>query len=174
MITEITRLVDRWLKHDEYGVEAMLQTIGRQTPEGDSDELPETPSIFNDTEDDMGMLMEPDKSPALIVFCARGPRIDLTNNMMQKGSLATVYVSYVTRDVPEIQAARDGNYTLRAVKKSLTRFNSYGKAEQYRKLNGILIAAVNPLDEFQTRSAVGKSRMWGFVQVGVLVVDSQP
>lgn len=174
MIIEVTRLIDRWLNHPDYGVDAMLQLVGRQTPEGDSDELPQTPSIFNDTEHEMGLLMEPDKSPALIVFCARGPKVDIRNAMIQKGSQAVAYISYVTRDVPEIQAARDGNYTLRAVKMSLTRFNQWGKAEQYRSLNGITVAALGPLDEYQTRSAVGRSRMWGFVQVGALVLDSQP
>lgn len=174
MINEVTKMIDRWLKHETYGVDAMLQILGRLTPEGDEDEMPQLPSIFNDIEDEMGDLMEPDKSPALLIFCARGPLMDLRNQLHQKGDGGVLYVAYVTKDVPEIVAARDGNYVLRAVKKSLTRFNSYAKAEEYRKLNGILIASVDDLIEYQTRSAVGRSRMWGFVQANVSVVDSEP
>ena len=174
MIIEITRLIDRWLKHDVYGVGAMLQSVERFTPEGDEDEMPEIPSIFNDTEDEMGDLMEPIKTPALVTFCARGPTVNLRDKLYQRGGQAIAYVTYITRDVPDLMAARDGNYVLRAAKKSLTAYNSYAQAIQYRKLNNILIAELGDLTEFQTRSSVGRSKMWGFVQVNVRVVDSNP
>lgn len=176
MILETTLLLDRWLHHDTYGIGAMLGTIGRKNPEGDDYRLPATPAIINDMENaDVAVDLNPDASPALVLYVDTDARIQQADQReRQVSDRLIVTVAYCTRDVPPLDAARDGAFVLRAVKKSLTAFNSLDKSREYRKLNDIQIAEITSISTRRVMGAVGLTQFWGFVFATVKVIDSNP
>ncbi len=176
MILETTLLIDRWLQHDTYGVEAMLQTISRQNPEGTEFRMPAMPCILNDFEDESVVTeLDPDKTPALVLYVDTDVRIaDPANSLRQIGTRLLVTTAYLVNDVPPNKATQDGAFILRAVRKSLTNYNSSQKSEGYRKLNDIKIAEITEVSERRIIAGLGTSQMFGFVFARVLVIDSQP
>lgn len=176
MILETTLLIDRWLHHDIYGVEQMLITVPRKNPEGTAFDLPKTPHILNDFEDDdVATELDPDKAPALVVFVDTDSRVGKVEQDRQiSATPLVVSVAYITRDVPPSVGQRDGAFVLRAVKKSLTNYNSSTKAEGYRTLNGIMIAEIKGISERRVIAGLGASEMFGFVFARVNVIDSEP
>jgi hypothetical protein len=175
MIPTATRLVDRWLKHPEYGVAAMLQTVPRLTPEGDLDEMPKVPDIYNDMEtDELAKNLEPPTSPALVVYSDADPTVDVKGDYRQITDALIVSVAYITRDMPPARASLDGGYVLRAVRKSLTRFNDQRIAMPFRELNDFKVAAVREVRTVRVAGAVGRSQLWGFVLASLTVIDSAP
>ena len=170
MINEVTLLVDRWLRHEDYGVEAMLETVPRLRPDGKADPRPKIPKIYNDVEH--GLEVDPPSSPALVVFAFSEPTTDLRDLFHQKYEQVMVSVAYATRDVEQTQATRDGNYVLRAVRKSLVRFNDQRLSSGYRELNSIKIQAGDRATIRRVAGSVGSSQLWGFVLASLKVVDN--
>lgn len=178
MIVEVVRLLDRWLKSETYGVEAMLATVPRQTPENTTDPEPEMPAIVNDTEDeDVAKDLEPAAVPALVLYGTVGPDIPIDakgSRSTQMARSAIVAIAYVTRDVPWLDAVRDGGYVLRAVRRSLSAYNSLEKSREFRRLNTITIAQIRNVGERQVKGGVGNSQLVGFLLATVVIIDSDP
>jgi hypothetical protein len=177
MIVEVVRLLDRWLKHETFGLEAMLRQIPRETPEGTTDPLPETPCIVNDTEDpNVAKDLEPAQVPAVVLYGTNGPKVALDASGRTRQIIPSVIVAaaYITRDAEPLKAGQDGGYVLRAIKKSFSAYNPLANARGYRTLNGFTIAKINEVTEHQVRGAVGRSQLWGFQLATIVVIDSDP
>lgn len=174
MIVEVTRLIDRWLKHPEHGVEAMLAVIPRNNPEG-VDPAPAAPDIYNDIEtEEVAGLFDPPTAPCLVVFADSDVSVDAKDSLRQIGPQLIVVVAYLTRDMPAVRAAIDGGYVLRAVRKSLTLYNKQNLSEDYRELNGIKVASCNRVTIQRMAGGVGKSQLWGFVLASLTIIDNDP
>jgi hypothetical protein len=173
VIVEATRLIDRWLRHPQQCVGAMLQTVPRMTPEGEEDPEPENPLIYNDTEhEEVAANLDPPTSPALVLFADGELETDAHQRPRQVSTELIVAIAYVTRDMPPVAAARDGGYVLRAVRKSLNRYNDERLSFDFRELNGVKIAAVRRVEQQRVAGAVGQSQLWGFVIASLTVIDS--
>lgn len=178
MIVEVTRLLDRWFKHEVFGLEAMLREVPRKTPEGTTDPMPEMPCIVNDTEDaTVAKELEPAKVPAFVLYGTNGPDIPIDKSGDRSRQVARsviIAAAYITRDADPLRATQDGNYVLRAGRRSLSAFNSLEKSKGFRRLNTITIAQIRNVGERQVKGAVGRSQLWGFLLATVVVIDSDP
>jgi hypothetical protein len=175
MIVEVTRLVDRWLRHPEFGFEPFLPTIPRKTPEGLEEPMPTVPTLYNDTEhEEVALEIDPPRSPALVLFVDEGYEVDAKDPFRHKAQPVIVTVAYLTREVPSLVAVREGAYVLKAVKKSLVRYNDQRIAHSFRELNGVKVAAVGALEHLRVAGAVGRSQLWGFVLASLNVIDTNP
>lgn len=179
MIVEVVRLIDRWLKNEEYGLEKMLHEVPRFRPEGTQDPMPAMPCIVNDTEDEnVATDLDPAKVPAIVIYGTNGPKfpLDRRGNRNAGTIVPSVIVAaaYITREEVALKAVQDGNYILQAVKRSLAHYNSLEQARGSRTLNTVTIAQIRDVEERSVRGAVGKSQLWGFVLATVVVIDSAP
>ena len=175
MIVETTRLVDRWLRHPEYGVAAMLTLVPRSIPGGGEDPIPETPIIYNDTEhEEVAAEIDPPGKRSLVLFIDSELDTDARDKHRQIATGLQVVVAYISKEVPPLVAVREGGYVLRAVRMSLTRYNSQDLSAGYREVNGVKIASVNNMTQQRVAGAVGRSQLWGFVLAAVTVIDSIP
>lgn len=178
MIVETVRLLDRWLRSETYGVEVLLRDVPRLTPEGATDPMPAMPCIVNDTEDEnVAKELEPAKVPALVLYGTNGPKMQIEKSGSRKYHVVPtvlVAIAYITREMPPLQATRDGNYVLRAARRSLTAYNSLEKSKGFRRLNTITIAQISDVTEQQVKGAVGQSDLWGFLLATVVIIDSDP
>lgn len=175
MIVETTRLIDRWLRHPEHGVEAMLAEVPRGLPGGGSDPMPVVPTIYNDTEHDaVAREIDPPAERSLVLFVDSEIETDAKDKLRQIGTSVALVIAYVTRDVPTLEAVREGGYVIRAVRMSLTRYNNQSLSVGYRDLNGIKVAAVGNMTQQRVAGAVGRSHLWGFLSAAVTVIDSIP
>lgn len=175
MIVETTRLIDRWLRHPEYGVAAMLVEVPRNLPGGGVDPLPIMPTILNDTEhEEVAAEIDPPGPVSLVLFADSDVEFDATDKHRQVGRQIVIAVAYITKDTPALTAVRDGGYVLRAVRRSLTRYNNQTLAVGHRELNGVKVAAIGQVTQQRVSGAVGKSQLWGFVLMAVTVIDSIP
>lgn len=170
-------LIDGWMRHTEYGIAALLPLVPRQKFGGGDYDEPPIPEIKNDFEHaDVAEEINPDGKCSLVIFADAGPEIEMDSgsNTRQVGTNIRVVIVYVTRDVPVLEARRNSSYTLRAVQRSLTYFNSLRKSKEYRTLNGYTIAQIASTRRAQLHRAVGDATFWGFVVAEIEMLDPQP
>lgn len=178
MVSDITIMYDRWLRHPEYGVAAMLPTIPRVVPALGATPAtvisePTMPTIYNDVEHESVVReIDPDKEPALVVFTDSDPDVPMHPNRRAVDRTVTTTIAYTTREMPPLRAVQWGGLILRAVKLSVGHFNDQRKAKGYRELNGVSIQAVRSVTEQRVSGAVGRSRLWGFLLVDSTVLDT--
>lgn len=169
MINEITRLIDRWQKHPQYGVNAVLATLPHQTPEGAEEPLPGPLTVYNDTEnDEVAKELDPPSVPAVIVWVDSATDISLRGYKRAKAVM--VAVAFVTRDTDDLTATRDCGYVLQAIVESLDHYNSQDKARGMRELNKVRILEVAEVTTQRVTATVGRSQMWGFAMASVHAV----
>lgn len=173
MIVETTLLLDRWLQHTEHGFVSMMLALPRNDPEGNEFDMPPEPLLYNDVEDEeVAGEIDPPSEVSLVLFCDSDADVQSANSNRQIARQLTIAVAYITRDTPSNVAVRNGGFTLRAVKKSLLRFNDQGLSRDFRELNGIKVMQINSISEQRVAGAVGRSQLWGFVLTSVMVIDS--
>ena len=180
MITEAVRLVGGWLKHPTHGVNGMLTAIPRKRLSGVDDEAPPPVAVYNDADDESVIHeADPTEVPCVVVFYD-GDLAFLADDHKGAGysvteSAVTLAIAYVTRETPAVRAVQDGNYTMRAVMRSLRRLNHQQYATPaFKNLNGVKIVNVERMTEQRVAGAVGQSQLWGFVLATIRVVDTLP
>lgn len=172
---ELVLLIDRWLKHSQHGVIALLQNVPRQSPENTTFDVPDDPKFYNDVETEEIINGDaPPGSPALVVFGYRDMDLPETNRNVQISPNAIVAIGYSTTNVGTVKARRESGYVLRAVKQSLHRYNKQGLSDGYRELNGVKIAQAKNIRYQRAARGVGSSQIWGFVLVTLDVMDKLP
>lgn len=146
----------------------LLPRVPRQTPEGEPQEEPFLPVVYNDVEDECVMTdVGPTVVPALVVYADSPVEVPATTPTRRHGTVELM-VTYVTREWPMAQARRQGGLVLRAVRESLTAWN---RSRRLRELNGLKILAVENVTEYGVAGAVGRSQLWGFVTAQVTVLE---
>lgn len=178
MILNSTRIMRRWLEHPEHGVIAQLNTPGfpLQRPDGEVDELPPEPAIYDDVDNAKELKnfpnTAPPKEPALIVWADSDSMTDADHrNYQVTEHPLMIAVAFVTSKTPQEVAVLWGGYTARAVRRCLRAFNSQKFSEGYRELNGVKVMKVGRVTEQPVATTVGQSRVWGFVLAEIVVVD---
>lgn len=168
---EVTMMMERWLKDETFGVNALLLNV----PRSEEHDLPEPVVIYTDLSDeDIAADRDPPATPALVAVVDSA-----TTSRPVQGRLAvemesvTVAIAYVDRDRGMIRSKLDGGYTLRAVRQSMTLLQAC-RDDNYRMLNRIKILKVNQITEYRVTGSVGRSTLLGFVLVELHVQDLAP
>lgn len=181
MLTEITRLLSAWARHPDHGVNAQLANVGRLRMNGTSDPAPSAVTVYDDIdspggdEDTQALEIDPPKVPAIVVWVRSDIDMNLPDvNYLKTGDPCIVDFAYITRDVPVKKARLDGQYTLRALRRCLWRFNRDAKRLELDRLNGIKILYVKTVSIQDIAAGVGQSMMWGLASASVHIVDENP
>lgn len=177
MITEVTRLLAEWARHPENGVNAQLALVGRARMNGTSDPTVPSVTVYDDIDsvggdsEDMSLDIDPPKVPALVVAADSGADVNPNDtNYLKTGEPIIVAFAYIVRDVPGKKAKLNGGYTLRALRRCLSRFRNAPAAS--KQLNGIKILLVGRITIHQIAGGLGRSKMHGILTATVTVVDT--
>lgn len=174
MINETTRIMRRWIDHPTHGVVAQLAGVPRARPDGEEDDLPDDPTIYDDVDDAQEVRnLEPSASPALSLYIDNRAQLNADTQHYQVTESPLILVAaYTIRNVTEEVAVLAGGYTMRALRRCLKSFNSQSLSKGYRELNGIQVMKVGVVTEVPVATAVGQSHLWGFVLARLTVVDT--
>lgn len=175
MFTETVQLLARWLRHDEYGVNALVATLGRDKVDGPGKWPRIRPiTIYDDaTDEGTATSIEPPEVPALAVTRVGNFKIPLGVSQVKGASSVLVAVGYVTApEVDRLAALRECGYSLRGVRLSCDRFNSIRLSGAYRAINGVQVMQLSFVTQQDAPVAVGRLKMWGFVLVQATVADA--
>lgn len=186
MHVEVTRILTAWLQHDQYGVNAMLATLPRWTGFYEEDEttpindpLPPDVDVYNDVDVKEILTtggLRPPTMPSLVVVVDMNPKtVDIKdpNASGHEMSVAAGIGFYAEQTEVEKDIVR-GDYVLRAVKKSLVRFNSPVLSKDYRKLNDYSLSRIVSIETQRVASAVPESFMLGILFADLIVLDKAP
>lgn len=184
MRLELVRLTAAWLKDPTYGVNAKIPGVERDagdaqppdiaawTPEGG----PATIAVFNEADHDFVKDKQaPPASPALYVM-GEG-EIEMIGEVMTIQRRTTrdvpIVIRYVTDKSDKAVAGRDGEYTGRAILRSLRELN---RNENFaaRTRNNICVEKMESVSYVPHVEAVGSMRSQGAVVAFYRVIDAAP
>lgn len=173
----VTVLLDRWLRHPDYGVAAMMVKVPNFTPEGADKGAVVMPEIMNDIEYEElagSANLDPPVNRCLIVYTDSpvAYSINASRTVSITDSDVRPTVGWMTRDENPVKAVNDGGVLLRATVLSLFKWNDQVASRGYRELNGAKVAKIGSVRTYRVAGAVGKSRLWGFVQPNLTVIDT--
>lgn len=174
MLDITVRLLTAWAAEPTYGVNPMALSLPRTNLGGmPDDDAPRVVSFFSDA-DDRGVAEngDPPEVPALILWADSFDTVD--NRMYKTAKLVTFGVGYVTSETDDaLTSTRECGYILRGARISFMRnFNSLDKSRNYRQLGGIMVVSIDECLEHRVTVAVGRRKMWGFLEVKATVVDT--
>jgi hypothetical protein len=180
MHVEITRLLTVWLKHPQFGVNALLPGIPRDLV-GDAtmeDEEPKPVTVYNDVDfelDDVGGF-QPPSVPSLAVIADVAPDgVDIAEKLKSGHSYGfTVGIGYYSEFGANnrARARRDGNYVLRAVGQSIVRFSQ--ASQRTREINQVQISKFTKLTIQRVAGAVPASTLMGMVFADGVLLNKAP
>lgn len=167
----MVRLLAAFADKSDHSINKIAATLERDNLNGGQDLAPKPVYIFTDIDNDPPGI-DPPRVPACVFW------VDSTAEIQLKGlhriaRAVTVVMAYVTaEDEAPARALSDNSYVLRAGQICFKRFNSQNNSAGYRDLNGIKIHEIQGIEEQRVTAAVGRRKMWGFLTIPVIVVDS--
>ena len=173
MLDAAVRLISGFLQHPEHGVNEMASTLPRQNLGGAPDDAaPPLVSIFNDVDHtSVAKDLTAPKVPALLVWSDSSADVTMQGYSIAKDIMLAI--GFVTSDgVDDLVTNRACGYILRGGLLTLKRYNSQDKSKGYRELNGIRILEIKSVNEQRVTAAVGRQKMWGFLAVRVIAVET--
>jgi hypothetical protein len=187
MQVEATRLITAWLGHSVHGVNALIPAIPRERFGGVDDPEPSEVSIYNDVDFDTAMDesvlgINPPSLPALVVIFDVNPKglnFGQTQSNHHEYDMVGAVFYYAKDGLNRMAARREGGYVLRAVGRSLKRWNQPRFSElrsgpSYRRLNDIKLLRITNLTFVRPAGAVPESQMMGVVFLDMTVQDQAP
>lgn len=193
MKLEATRIICDWLidsNNAGHGVNSYLATVPRDAGDPAPDPIagysdagfPNTTiAVFDDTRHPwVGEAKEPPAWPALYVKTQGVLRVQ--GEPYPDGAIrATVSplqiaIRYISQDTDMARAIRNGNYTMRAVLRSLRELDKESTVGDNARLrNGIyLVLAQGPTEIYPVMGSVGQARIYSAMLVNYLVRDGLP
>lgn len=189
MRIELTRVVADWLLHPDYGVNAYIATIPRDAADpappfiaGWADTSGQAQvqelAVFDDTRHEwVARRGDPPALPCLVVGIP--DVIDMTGEPWPDGQYRTsdidieLAVAYISASEDEFRSIRDGEYTLRAVARSVRELTrNVNEASCLR--NGVRLCTVTRMRYTPLREAVGAGRMAGGLTLSIHAEDGDP
>lgn len=188
MRIETVRMTTDWLKNTSFGLNHYIPLVPRDggdpAPPPIADWTPETGpatvAIFNEV--DHLWVIDKKDPPALpaIYITAQSP-IEMEGEPSPDGQLrqsiapVIVMVGYINANSDSVAAKRDGEYTLRAVLRSLRELMRNAQAETGRTRNGVLLEIMeDPAIYFPIVEVIGQSRVSGAIGINFKVRDANP
>lgn len=189
MRIELTRIVADWLLHPEFGVNAYIPSVPRDAgdpappliagwadPSGQPQVQPL--AVFDNTRHEwVARRGDPPALPCLVVGIP--DVVDVTGEPWPSGQYRTttidveLAIAYISASEDEFAALRDGEYTLRAVVRSLRELTANAnEASCLRndvRLDNVTRVRYTPLSE-----AVGAGRMSGGLSLSIHAEDGNP
>jgi hypothetical protein len=176
MIDIVVRLLAQWAAVAEHGVNDLTAELPRKKLGTVlEDDTPPSVSFFADS-DDPGTAdaLDPPEVPALVFWGDADASVKRQGGIYKVAKQVTFAAGFVTEETADpLTAIRNCGYVLRGARISfMSRFNSAELSKAYRDLNGVRILSIDEVNEHRVTVAVGKRKMWGFLEIKATVVDT--
>lgn len=176
MHVEVTRMITAWLGDATNGVNKLLPSVPRDLVGGEEeDEEPKAVALYNDIDFELDSVagINPPTTPSLVVIVDVNPEgTDIGADKSGYSYSATGAVAYYAEKVTRARARRDGNYVLRAVGRSIARWNT--RHQRDRELNRILLARITKLSFQRVAGGIPESTLMGILFFEGIVLDKAP
>jgi len=169
------RLIARWLQHEKYGINALAMSLPRERADGTLDPPMEPVTIENDSDhESVAANLSPSGTDGIVVWGDSSQDVKVRGAPeYQIARQVAIAIAYVTTDnVDVLSATRRCAYLMRAGIGSLGKFNQQRLSEDFRTLNGIHLEQVQRVREQRVTGALGNVRIWGFLIVEVIVLET--
>ena len=173
MINETVRLLTAFVQHPEHGINEMASTLprtglGAEPP----DAAPPVVPVFSDVDTaSVARDLTAPQLPAVIVW--GDSDLKTTYKGYKTARDIVIAFAYVTEDtVDDLVTNRECGYILRGGILTFGRYNNQKYSEGYRELNGIRVMEIRDVTEQRVTAAVGRQKMWGFLAVEVIAVET--
>lgn len=175
MLDVATILIANWLRQNiDGGLNDMIQSIPRKAlnPADPDDPAPPIIPVCDDiTDKGTAANLEPDEVPCLMFF-ADGTADDVDMKGYKIAKQVALCAAYVTaEDADPLSSARENGYILRGARLSLGRYNT-AAGKPFRELNGIKVMEISKVREHRVTAAVGRRKLWGFLDIRAIVVET--
>lgn len=174
MINETLQLLARFAQHPEHGLNDLAGTIPRANidPAKPDDEAPPALQIVTVLDDEGAAKdLNPETLPCFMMWGVTSARITYgTYKIARQVTIAGAFVTDENAD--PLSTSNACGYILRGGTMTFWRFNSQSNSQGYRELNGITIMEVRSVTEHRVTYAEGRCKMWGFLELEVIVVDT--
>ena len=152
----------------------MAATLPRDRVGGGTDAAPGSVHVFTDVDDKgVAKTLTPPESPAIIVF-AETRAVELGNRRQRQRQPRPMVlaIAYVTNDeADELAAQQQCDLFLRAGVLTLDKYNDQTASAGFRDLNGVRVLEVANVVERTVTIANETSKLWGWLEVHLSVVD---
>lgn len=176
MLNEAVLLSAQWGRHKDHGLYTLAQTIPRTVPGGQDDPPPDQVPIFTfkDSKTVAQSLIAP-KVPAMIYWGDSSAPVKIGG--YKRAREVVVVAAYVTdAGADDTRAVQQCGLYMRAGLLSYARYdiqsNTKTPAMDYRSLNGIHIHKVEDVTEQQLTANNGAQRLWGWLELRLIVVET--
>jgi hypothetical protein len=167
------RLLSGFFSHPEHGINEMTQSLPRAGLGGAPDDAaPPVVAIFNDVDDkSVAKDLTAPQLPAWILWGDSSAPVSLAGYKIARE--VVVAGAFVTDEgVDDLVMNRACGYILRGGLITMARYNSQDNSKGYRELNGIKVHMIQSVTEQRVTAAVGRQKMWGFLYVRAIVVET--
>lgn len=174
MINETVQLLALFAGHPTHGVNVMAGSIPRKNadPLKPDDDAPPVLSILNDV-NDAGVAngLDPEDVPCFMMWGDSQAAVELRGYKTAKE--VVIAAGFVTdENADPIASEKACGYILRGGVLTFGRFNHQSYSRDFRELNGIRILEIRSVTEQRVVAAVGRRKMWGFLDIRVTVVET--
>ena len=174
MLDITVQLLSKWMKIADGGVNDYAQTIPRKNIDIllPDDEAPPLVTVVDDvTDKGVAENLDPSEVPALMLWGDSADDVSYQGYKIAKEIV--IAAAFVTAtDADPLASARACGYILRGARLSLGRYNSQSASKGYRELNGIKVMEIKRTTEQRITAAVGSRKMWGFLDIRAIVVET--
>lgn len=174
MINETVQLLSRFATHPDHGVNELAGSIPRKNIDATKpdDDAPPIVAIVDDVNDEgVAAALDPRDVPCIMFFGDSSAIINLPGYRLARE--VKVVAAFVTEENADpLTSERACGYLLRALQMTFGRYNSQDLSKGYRTLNGIKVLEIKRVVEQRLSVADGRRKMWGFLDLQVIVVDT--
>lgn len=172
MLNEVVLLLSDFLRDPEHGVNEMAGTLPRKSPTGVDYPAPPVVKVYSDMDTpEVARDLTAPSLPAVIVWGDSDTSTTYRGYKVARD--VVIAIGYVTEDsVDDLVTNRECGYILRGGILTFGRYNDQKRSEGYRELNGIRIMEVSKVTEQRVTAAVGRQKLWGFLEVHAIAVET--
>lgn len=174
MINETVQLLAAFAAHVDHGVNEMAQGIPRKNldPLKPDDPAPPILAIVDDVNDEgVAKNLDPEEVPCFMMWGDSVAQVEYKGyKLAREVVIAGAFVTEEGADILTMERAC--GYILRGGMITFGRFNHQSYSRNFRELNGIKILEIRTVTEQRIPAAVGRRKMWGFLDIRVIVVEN--
>jgi hypothetical protein len=154
------------------GVNDIAQGLPRNNLAGVAADAPPLVAVVNDAEDAGVMAdLNPADVPAFMLFGDSALDTELRGYKSAKDCV--IAGAYITGDDADPTTEnRNSAIILRAAKLSFARYNNQELSAGFRELNGVRAMEVKSVTEHKVPVAVGHRKIWGFLEIHLIMLDT--
>lgn len=174
MINETVQLLSAFARLPIHGINDRTWALPRKNinPDLPDDEAPPVVTIVDDVTDaGVANNLDPDVVPCFMMWGDSQTPIEIRGYKIAKE--VTVAGAFVTEETADPLASEKAcGYILRGGILTFGRFNHQGYSKDFRELNGIKILEIRSVTEQRIPAAVGRRKMWGFLDIRAIVIEN--